>query len=85
MIRDSNLPITMACSVLEINRSNYYNWLKPPETNNEQEVRDIIQEISLEFLSLFINKFISGISIFSFLDGKLSYVWDENVSYIFHI
>ncbi len=51
MIQDSNLSINKACSVFEINRSNYYNWIDKPESkDNDSELREEIQEISLEFI-----------------------------------
>jgi len=51
MIQDNNLSITKACSALEINRSNYYNWIKLPELeDNNSELKEEIQEISLEFI-----------------------------------
>ena len=51
MIQNSDLSIVKACSALEIDRGNYYNWIKFPETiNPDNGLRDIIQEISLEFI-----------------------------------
>lgn len=51
MIQHSNLPITKACSTLEIYRSKYYNWNHFPETgDDDKELRATIQEISLEFI-----------------------------------
>lgn len=51
MIQHSDLSITKACSALEIDRGNYYNWIKSPETrDSDAELRDKIQEISLEFI-----------------------------------
>ena len=51
MIQNSDLSIVKACSALEIDRGNYYNWIKFPETiNPDNGLRDTIQEISLEFI-----------------------------------
>lgn len=51
MIQNSDLSITKACSVMELGRSNYYNWSKSPGTENDDtELKDKIQEISLEFI-----------------------------------
>lgn len=51
MIQNSDLSIIKACSALEIDRSNYYNWIKSPETrDSDTELRDRIQDISLEFI-----------------------------------
>lgn len=50
MIENSDLSITKACSALEISRSNYY-WSKSSEVgDDEMELREKIQEISLEFI-----------------------------------
>ena len=51
MIQNSDLSIVKACSALEIDRGNYYNWIKFPEKMNpDNGLRDTIQEISLEFI-----------------------------------
>lgn len=51
MIQNSDLSITKACSVLDLGRSNYYNWSKSPGTDDDDtKFRDTIQEISLEFI-----------------------------------
>jgi len=34
MIQNSDLSIVKACSALEIDRGNYYNWIKFPEKMN---------------------------------------------------
>jgi putative transposase len=49
------LPIFRSCLVLEVNRSCYYEWLKPSEhiTSENSEYPDLdnqIQEIALKFL-----------------------------------
>lgn len=49
MIQESNLPIITACSGFNINRSNYYNWLKSPSIK-EDKLTSAIQDISLEFV-----------------------------------
>lgn len=51
MIQHSDLSITKACSALDIDRSTYYHWSKSSETGDEDtELREMIQEISLEFI-----------------------------------
>jgi transposase InsO family protein len=51
MLSESNLPITKACKVLDLNRSNYYNWkTQPVLQDKDAKLREAIQEIALEFI-----------------------------------
>lgn len=50
MIREKQIPITRACSVFNLNRSNYYDWQKrDPMNDSDLCLRNEIQGIALEF------------------------------------
>jgi len=50
MIKESTLPTSRACKVLDIHRSSFYTWQHQiPKEESDQDIRKTMHEIALEF------------------------------------